>query len=274
MLQVIAAIGFGFILLPLFVNLPSKWNFIIASCITLLCNLFVGLDFATFPALNFLYHLFVSPFLFQVGSHFMLLINYPILPWFGIMLAGFACGVIFTKEKEERIKLILQISGLLFVLFVVIRTLNVWGDPSSWGVQKNWLFTFMSFINVSKYPPSLLYILITLSVAFLLLFLVEKLESNFKKILIVYGSVPMFYYLLHFYLIHTIAQLIMLGQGFSWSDFQFEPFKFGRPIATSGIGLFGVYIFWMAAVAVLYPLCKMYSSYKKNHPEKGWLRYL
>jgi uncharacterized membrane protein len=274
MLQVIAAIGFGFILLPLFVTFSNKKNLVIAALIILVCNAVVGLNFPESPALNFVYHWLFSSFLFQVTPDFVLLVGYPVLPWFGIMLVGFACGVVFSGGKEARTKLFLQTSVCLLALFIVVRLINIWGDPSAWSVQKNWMFTLMSFINVSKYPPSLLYTLVTLGVAFGLLFIAEKVEASWKKILLVYGSVPMFYYLIHFYLIHSIAQLVMLGQGFSWSDFQFEPFKFGRPSAPSGISLFYVYLFWLAVVAALYPVCKMYAAYKKAHPEKGWLRYL
>lgn len=274
MLQVIAAIGFGFILLPLFVTFSNKKNLVIAALIILVCNAVVGLNFPESPAFNFVYHWLFSSFLFQVTPDFILLVGYPVLPWFGIMLAGFACGVVFSGGKEVRTKLFLQTSVCLLAFFIVVRLINIWGDPSAWSVQKNWMFTLMSFINVSKYPPSLLYTLVTLGVAFGLLFIAEKVEASLKDILLVYGSVPMFYYLIHFYLIHSIAQLVMLGQGFSWSDFQFEPFKFGRPSAPSGISLFYVYLFWLAVVAALYPVCKMYAAYKKAHPEKGWLRYL
>ncbi len=274
MLQVIAAIGFSFILLIVFINRSAKYNIVMASIIILVCNFVVGLNFPDYPGLNFLYHLFFSSFLFQFTSQFMLLVGYPILPWFGIMLAGYSCGVLFSKPKEERLKLFVQIGGSLLMLFIIIRAVNVFGDPVPFSFQKNGLFSILSFINVSKYPPSLLYTLITLSVAFFMLYFSEKFEGKWKKICIVYGSVPMFYYLIHFYLIHIIAQLIMLAQGFAWSDFQFEPFKFGRPAAPSGISLAYVYLVWLCVVAMLYPLCKKYAGYKKTHPEKGWLKYI
>jgi uncharacterized membrane protein len=257
-----------------FLNRPSRQNFAIALMITLVCNLVVGYDFPSFPALNFFYHLFFSPTLFQITPNYMLLINYPILPWFGIMLAGYSCGVLFLKSKEERIKIFIRISGILISLFILFRTINLWGDPSKWSIQKNGLFTFLSFMNISKYPPSLLYIFITIGVAFLLLFIAEKYEGKWKEVITVYGSVPMFYYLLHFYIIHIIAQAVFMLQGFTWSDFQFAPFKFGRPEAPSGVGLVYVYLIWIAIVALLYPLCKEYATYKKAHPQNGWLKYL
>ncbi|MCE2995001.1 MAG: DUF1624 domain-containing protein [Cyclobacteriaceae bacterium] len=274
MLQVIAAIGVGFILLSFFLRLKPLHNFIIAVVITLLCNLVVGLNLSQLPILGFFYNWLFSPNLLQITPNFMLLINYPVLPWFGIMLAGFACGVLFTQSTEIRAKRFISISALLLLAFVLLRFVNVWGDTAPWSVQKDTLFTFMSFINVSKYPPSLFYILITLSVSFFMLYLTEKLEGKWKEVMMVYGSVPMFYYIIHFYLIHSISLLILLAQGFVWSDFRFGPFQFGRPEAPSGLGLGGVYVFWIGVVIFLYPLCKKYSAYKKAHPEKEWLRYL
>lgn len=274
MLQVIAAIGVGFILLSFFLRLKPLHNFIIAIVITLLCNAVVGLNLSQYPILGFFYNWLFSPNLLQITPNFMLLINYPVLPWFGIMLAGFACGVLFTQPTEIRAKRFISISAILLLTFVFIRFINIWGDPAPWSVQKDGLFTFMSFINISKYPPSLLFILITLSVAFLMLFIAEKVEGKWKEIMSVYGSVPMFYYLIHFYLIHSVSLLVLLAQGFTWSDFRFGPFQFGRPEAPSGLNLTGVYIFWIGVVIVLYPLCRKYATFKKAHPEKIWLKYL
>lgn len=274
MLQVIAAIGVGFILLSFFLRLKPLHNFIIAIVITLLCNAVVGLNLSQYPILGFFYNWLFSPNLLQITPNFMLLINYPVLPWFGIMLAGFACGVLFTQPAEIRAKRFISISAILLLTFVLLRFSNIWGDPAPWSVQKDVVFSFMSFMNISKYPPSLLFILITLSVAFLMLFIAEKIDGKWKEIMSVYGSVPMFYYLIHFYLIHSVSLLVLLAQDFAWSDLRFGPFQFGRPEARSGLDLAGVYIFWIGIIIVLYPLCKKYSAYKKAHPEKAWLRYL
>ncbi len=274
MMQVIAAIGTSFILLMFFVNRPSRQNFAIAIMITLVCNLVAGFDFPSFPALNFVYHWLFSPKVFQVTSNYMLFVGYPVLPWFGIMLAGYASGVLFLKSKEERMRIFIRISAILISLFIVVRATNLWGDPSKWSIQKDGVFTFLSFMNISKYPPSLMYIFITIGIAFLLLFISEKYEGKWKEVITVYGSVPMFYYLLHFYIIHIIGQLVFIFQGFAWSDFQFAPFRFGRPEGSSGVGLMYVYLIWLCIVALLYPLCKGYATYKKAHPENAWLKYL
>ena len=160
------------------------------------------------------------------------------------------------------------------LLFVVFRFINMYGDPAPWQTQKNAIFTVLSFFNVTKYPPSLQYTLLFLGIAFILLRFADKWPSFIKNILLVYGRVPMFYYLLHFCLLR-IASLIMVRlQGFSWHELNFAPFKLGRPEAGAGIGLGATLIAWIALVIILYPLCKWYGRYKLMHPEKTWLKYL
>ncbi len=274
MLQVIAAIGCGFILMYFFVKLSFKQNLTIAITLMVICNLIEGFNFPDSPALNFLYHWLASPFVFQVTPNFMLFVAYPVLPWFGIMLAGYACGEMFSRTKEERSKLFLKISASLLVLFVVFRLINVWGDPNQFAFQKDWLFTILSFINVTKYPPSLLFTLITLSFAFCFLFLSEKFEGKWKEIMCVYGSVPMIYYLIHFPLIHLIAEGVFLIQGYSLSELNFGSFGFGRPPGNAGLGLIGIYIVWLVVIVLLYPVCKKYAAYKKLHIDKRWLKFI
>jgi uncharacterized membrane protein len=274
MLQVIAAIGFGFILLYFFSNLSIKQNLTISVVLTLICNLIAGHDFPANPVLNFVYHWLASPALFQLTPHFIVLVAYPVLPWFGIMLAGYACGELFTKPDEIRSKLFLKISIVLLLLFVGLRLFNVWGNPSPFAVQKNWPFTLLSFINVNKYPPSLLFILITISFAFFFLFLSERWKGKWKEILSIYGAVPMFYYLLHFYLIHLISEGVFLAQGYLVNDLNFGSFGFGRPAGNAGLGLMGVYLVWLVVIGLLFPICKKYAAYKRLHPEKSWMRYI
>lgn len=274
MVQVIAAIGVGFILLYFFSRLSFKQNLSIAIVLMLLCQVTAGFNFPDLLALNFVYHLLISPFLFQVTPNFALFIAYPVLPWFAIMLAGYACGKLFTSVNERRAQQLLTISLSLFIVFVIMRAINIFGDPSQFVVQDNVLFSILSFVNVSKYPPSLLFTLLMLSISFFLLFVAERWSGKWQDILSTYGSVPMLYYLLHFYLLHLVAEGIFLFQGYHWSDLQFGTFQFGRPAGPSGVGLKGVYLFWLLVVAVLYPLCKIYAAHKKAHPEKAWLKYL
>jgi len=202
---------------------------------------------------------------------------YPILPWIGVMLMGYCSGKILTSFNPlQRNKSLLWTGiGLLF-LFVVLRTINVYGDPSHWSQQRNGTYTFLSFMNVTKYPPSLLYAAVTLGCAFIFLGLVKKTSGWISNIIIVYGRVPFFYYILHFYLLHSIAIILYLQRGHTMAEgikgVPNLPFKFAIPGEGYSLGI--VYLVWIAVVIALYPLCKWYNNYKRNHREKWWLSYL
>lgn len=272
--QVIAAIGFGFIIIALIMKLPVRILAVIALVIIfghdLLSQAMAGGDFLLKPVLSPM----VNFTTYQVTPDFIFVIGYPLLPWFGIMLAGFAAGRLFERQADERKRLFLRIGLATLVLFAVIRFTNYYGDPSLWSVQKNHLYTLLSFVNTSKYPPSLLFTLMTLGIMFLLLSFTEGARNKVTGILSVFGKVPFFYYVVHLYLIHSLTLVIMFLQGFHLSDLSFAPFRFGRPQTESGIELWLVFLVWLGVVALLYPFCKWYGNYKFTHREKGWLRYL
>jgi uncharacterized membrane protein len=272
--QVIAAIGFGFIIIALIMKLPVRILAVIALVIIfghdLLSRAMARGDFLLKPVLSPM----VNFTTYQVTPDFIFVIGYPLLPWFGIMLAGFAAGRLFERQADERKRLFLRIGLATLLLFAVIRFTNYYGDPSLWSVQKNHLYTLLSFINTSKYPPSLLFTLMTLGIMFLLLSFTEGARNKVTGILSVFGKVPFFYYLVHLYLIHSLTLVIMFLQGFHLSDLSFAPFRFGRPQTESGIELWLVVLVWLGVVALLYPFCKWYGNYKFTHREKGWLRYL
>ncbi len=198
---------------------------------------------------------------------------YPPIPWLGVMLAGFATGNFFQLSSLKRKKSFLAIGLSALTLFMMIRFINIYGDSIPWSTQKNGLYTFLSFINITKYPPSLLFCLLTLGVMFLILCFSEGLKSKFSDFVIVYGRVPLFYFLVHFYLIHLLMLAMVYLQGFKTPDLIFG-FNFGRPKSGSGVSLFVVYLVWIGVVIVLYPVCKWYGKYKAKHKEKAWLTYL
>ena len=212
--------------------------------------------------------------LYQVSPHFTFIIAYPFIPWFGIMLTGFAMGRLFELSEAKRKSLFLYIGLSALLLFVVLRLVNFYGDPSLWSTQKNSLFTFLSFVNTSKYPPSLLFSLMTIGIMFMSLWLADNLKNRFSRIINIYGRVPFFYYLIHLYLIHSLMIALMFLQGFQLTDLSFEPFQYGRPKTGSGIELWAVYLIWLSVVTFLYPFCRWYGNFKSAHNEKRWLRYL
>jgi len=272
MFQVIAAIGFGFIGLALLYNLSPKTLGIIGVVIIFLHGLLRLLPMTPNPVLQFAGGLLFGGGLIKAGNTTFIL-GYPIIPWLGIMLTGFACGRLFMQSIEVRKKQLRRIGLIALGLFILLRGANVYGDPAPWHPEKNGVYTFLSFMNVSKYPPSLLFTLVTVGLLFLFLSFIDGKENVLTRIATVYGKVPMFYYLIHWNIIHLSMFAMVFLQGFHTDQLVFGTFQFGRPPG-SGIGLAGVYLAWFCIVASLYPLCKWYGRYKPMHPEKRWLRFL
>ncbi|MBO9619953.1 MAG: DUF1624 domain-containing protein [Niabella sp.] len=271
--DVIAAIGFGFIALSLLMKLPVKAIGSIGLAIIFLHNLAPLVPGAEASLFKKMLMPFFAPGAYPFGGGKLFVMGYPPIPWLGIMLLGFAAGKVFTLDIMRRKNIFIKAGIAALVLFVVIRTLNVYGDSLPWGAQKNTLFTFLSFINVSKYPPSLDFTLLFLGIMLLILWGTEGVQNRCTAIAAVYGRVPFFYFIVHFYLIHILVFIMIFLQGFGVNDMVFG-FNFGRPKAGSGLSLAAVYVVWIGVVAVMYPLCRSYGKYKSGHPEKKWLRYL
>ena len=271
--EVIAAIGFSFILLALFIRLPlyvtASAGLLIIFCHNLLPGNLTGDQVS-----GFLYSLFFRPGMAQISPDLTLYVAYPFIPWAGILLTGFAAGKIFESDpaRQSRIFMITGISSLL--LFTVLRFINGYGDPAAWADQKSGFFTFLSFINVTKYPPSLLFILLFIGLMFLVISWSDRINSKFREIVSVYGRVPFFYFIIHIYLIHLGMFVMLFLQGFGLRDFHFGIFLNGRPDRISGISLGMVYVVWAGAVLLLYPVCRWYGRFKEKHRDNKVLRYL
>ena len=193
------------------------------------------------------------------------------------MMLGYCFGKVFTTYQPPQRNKILIATGLgLLAFYAVLRFTNLYGDPVQWSAQKNSLYTFLSFMNVQKYPPSLLYMCATIGPALIFLGLVNKTGSRLAKIFIIYGRVPMFYYIIHFYILSSINIILYLSRGHTMADglngAAGMPWKFVAP--GEGYSLAVAYAIWIAVVITLYPLCKWYDRYKSSHPEKTWLSYL
>ena len=273
-MEVISAIGLSFIVLALLLKLPSRIIGGIGLLIIFSHNLFQGVPIPSNPVLQFLSAILFRPSLMQVSPDFSFFTAYPMIPWLGIMLTGFACGELFELPEEIRNKVILKISLAALLLFVIIRYINIYGDPSQWSEQRSSLFTFLSFINVTKYPPSLLFTLLFLGLALLVLFLSEKIKNRFTEILSVYGKVPLFYFIIHLFIIHSLMFVMLFIQGTDSKDLLFGAFNNGRPKTGVGVELPFIYMVWLSVVLILYPVCRWYGTYKSDHKEKKFLRYL
>lgn len=272
--EVIASTGFGFIILGLLLKLPPK-QLGIAGLLLIAChNLTALIPFGETSMLKMILTPFFSPTAIPLFAGKIMVMGYPPIPWLGILLLGFACGQFVEMASKKREKLFAQIGIGALALFTTIRFINGYGDSLPWTSQKDAVFTFLSFMNVSKYPPSLVFCLVTLGIMFLFLAFSERLNSTLKNILSVYGKVPLFYFIVHFYLIHIITLVVLWCQGFHFSQFEFASGTFGRPKdVESGLALWGVYLIWIVVVAVLYKPCQWYGQYKATH-KNWWLKYI
>ena len=207
----------------------------------------------------------------------LIIFFYPLIPWFAVMALGYCFGFLYQKgfNMELRKKYLLYLGTICLVLFYVIRGINIYGDPAPWSDQKDLVFTFLSFFNVSKYPPSLLYLLVTLGPMFIVLHLLEGLKNKLTDFLLVFGRVPFFYYLMHVFVIHLAALLTLVALGKDWTLMILTPeWIFTDKMADYGYSLGVVYLVWILVVLFLYPFCKKYMVYKLKHKEKWWLSYL
>lgn len=271
--EVIAAIGFGFIILGLLLKIPSRTLGIIGLLILFLHNLLPLIPFSENSVLKAILTPFFSPTAIPLSGR-VFVMGYPPIPWLGIMLVGFATGKFFELEAEKRKKIFIKIGLSALALFVAIRCINIYGDPVLWATQKDSVFTFLSFMNVTKYPPSLLFCLVTLGILFLLLAFAEQFHNSIKKITLVYGKVPLFYFVIHFYIIHILTLIMLFVQGFNWSQFEFASGTFGRPKGLeSGLSLCAIYIIWISVVILLYKPCLWFGKYKTEN-KRWWLSYI
>jgi len=272
-LQTIWALGVSMIVLSVLIYLPNQ---IILALALLIIGLHNALDTINVEGTDveaFGWSLLHEPKFFPYKP-FQIFVLYPVLPWIGLMAAGYCFGQLYTRyDADKRKKLLIILGTVCILLFVGIRFTNMYGDESQWAKQQTPIFTFLSFINASKYPPSLLYILMTIGPAMLFLAFTERPLRRFGNIIATYGKVPMFYYILHFYLIHIAAKIAALLSGYSFNEVM-NSGPFGQPLQGYGFRLWVVYVVWLGIVAFLYPLCKRYAKYKSDHPEKWWLSYL
>ncbi len=279
-LQVIWAIGISMILLGFLCRLPYKVVLAIGLVIILGHNVLDYWEAAPGFKAGFWWDLFhhglfaVYPI---VGDHH-LIIMYPFVPWTALMILGYCFGVFFTAKftSTERQKILTRIGAFLLVIFGVLRAINVYGDPHPWTTQANGFNTFLSFMNVHKYPPSLAYMSVMIGIAILALAFLENIQNKLTNVFRTFGRTAFFYYIVHFYLAHLITAVLFFYRGHSYDDavkaLQKIPFLF--QIAGEGYSLEVVYLIWILLIISLYPLCKWYDSYKTAHKEKWWLSYL
>ncbi|MES2652605.1 MAG: heparan-alpha-glucosaminide N-acetyltransferase domain-containing protein [Bacteroidota bacterium] len=277
-LQVIWAIGWSMILLGILSRISHRLILIVGLILFFGHNL---LNYIQLPDSNTLVAQILNITLTSSGTfiplsetHFIG-VFYVILPWTGAMFIGFSIGHWYTKEFDatKRRKWLFLMGLGLFLSFLILRYFGLYGNPTPRKEYIDPLKTFFSFLNVSKYPPSLQYYGMTLGLTIMLLSQIENLKNRFTKLMTVYGNVPFFYYVLHFYLIHFILVIVFFASGYGIKDIVNPqvPFLFHPP--SLGFSLPIVYLIWIGVIALLYRPCIWFQNYKATH-NQWWLKYL
>lgn len=264
--QVIWVIGWSLIILAVFTYLP-RTVMIVFTVITLLGhNLLDTIHFDSIWWAIFHEQKFV-PF----GSQF-LGIMYPLIPWPAVMMLGYLMGEIFLLNEEARNKKLALIGSTTIVAFIMLRLINMYGDPHVWTTSaRGGMYTFLDFLNTSKYPPSLLFIAMTLGPSILFLSRLEKWKGKIGQFFLTFGRVPFFFYIIHFYLAHLMG---IAYNGFvygDWRALQFDDPHSWPSTYTPSLAM--MYFLWALLIAVMYFLCRWFAGVKKRRSE-WWLKYL
>jgi len=206
---------------------------------------------------------------------FVVFAAYPLIPWVGVTAVGYSLGQIFTWEAGRRRAFLWRMGVALMFGFALLRFINVYGDPVRWSAQKSAAFSLISFLNATKYPPSLLFLLMSLGPALLILWAVDAATPRWIRPALIFGRVPMFYYLLHFPLTHLLAVAVCyIRYGHVYWMFEsprLEDYPFTPPPGW-GYSLPIVYLVWAIVVVSLYPLCRWFAGVRQRRSD-AWLSY-
>ena len=294
--QVIFVIGVSMIVLAALIHLPLKIVVGFGLVVIALHNL---LD--RFPAKPWqgppspvpgwgakLWMLLHQPGLFPIGPKFpspLVFVLYPLIPWIGVMAVGYAFGALYSKDSELRKRWLRWLGVIAMLLFALLRAIDKYGEPFHWARQKNLVFTILSFINTTKYPPSLDYLLMTIGPAIFALAFFESRKKEVGSVLrpggsavrsffVTFGRVPLFFYILQWITSHSIAVIlhVAFGKAVHWL-FQTPVDWFTNPPTGNGFNLAVVYASWIVGVLLLYPLCKWFAGVKARRRD-WWLSYL
>ncbi|GAO44861.1 DUF1624 domain-containing protein [Flavihumibacter petaseus] len=276
-LQVIWALGWCMVLMAGLIWLPRRFMLLLGLALVFGHNLLDGIAVEGNTPAGFGWAVLHAFRIFHWGGA-TFLAAYPVMPWLGVMLLGYCFGQLYLPgmeaQKRKRLLLIMGVTGI--ATFVFLRWSNIYGDPSPWSPQTREGFTLLSFLNTTKYPPSLLYLLMTLSPMLLILAFTEQVKSAAANVVSTYGRVPFLYYILHIYIFHALGMYFAGVTGFGWQNMVITGswVTDGTTLKGYGAGLPVVYAVWLIIVAALYPLCRVYDRYKLSHKHQWWLSYL
>jgi uncharacterized membrane protein len=273
---VIWALGWSMALMALIVRLPLKLIAAFGVMLMVFHQLLAGLSPEAFGKLGWLWQmLYAGGATRNDALNLTFPILYTLIPWVGVMAAGYALGQVLTLKPQRRRRSLLWLGGAMTLAFVVLRGANLYGDPGAFNPQATLAKSVIAFLNVAKYPASLQFLLMTLGPGLLLLAWFERVGATWlARKIIVFGRVPMFYYLLHIYVIHLLAIVIgwLWRQPVHWLWDSFLPLRRNAP-PEYGHGLLFVYAMTLLVVVLLYFPCRWFAEVKQRRQD-WWLRYL
>lgn len=273
-LLVIWALGLSMVLLAGMLWLPQAFVFITALVILAGHNLLDPIQTSDNGWPSLIWHILHQSGTVTLTNQLHVNVLYPVLPMFGLICLGYAMGNVFTDDsKEERIALFKRLSLILLLAFISIRLVNMYGDPSPWLPNQYIYRAVFSFLNVTKYPMSLDYTLITLSVLFYLLTKIELYTFKPYGYLALFGKVSMFFYIIHIYVIHVLAILLALATNHENLKLAMDNMNIYTFTNHFGYSLPIVYLIWFGILLLLYPICKKYRVLKSKHPN-SFLKFL
>ncbi len=264
-LQVIWAIGWSMVALAFLSFLPAAFVFAFGAAMIVSHNLLDGLYARDLGQAEALWRIVHEQGMWMLDGR-RVFVAYPLVPWIGVMACGYALGAWLPADRESRRRLFWRAGALCTLAFVAIRAFDRYGNPEHWGPHpRGPLYTFLSFINCQKYPPSLDYLLMTLGPAMLALAAFDREPGPIARRVRVFGQVPLFYYMCHLLVLHLVTIVPALFDD-GWRN---KLFTQGAP----GWGLGPTYACWAAAIVILYPICRWFAGVKQRRRD-WWLSYL
>jgi uncharacterized membrane protein len=275
-LLVLWIFGICMIAMAALVYLPVRWLAALSVAVIVFHNCLDRIPAERFGAYAWVWNLLHEPGILSIAGR-SARSPYTLIPWVAVMASGLCFGGVFLLEPAARRRIMTRLGLALTIAFIVVRWLNLYGDPFPWSHQKSAAFTVLSFLNCTKYPASLDFLLMTMGPALILLAYFDRRSFTASNPLIVFGRVPLFYFIFHFYLIHVlvvILEWIRYGTAFSLVMFGPSPSMGGAQAAANfRHGLRAVYILWIVVVVLLYPVCRWFAKLKATH-RNWWLSYL
>jgi uncharacterized membrane protein len=276
MLVILWALGWAMIVLAGLVYVPTPAVMAFGVVLIALHDLFDPVTAASLGAFGPIWLILHAPGVVIARPEFVVFVAYPIVPWIGVTAAGYGLGQVFGWVPGRRRRFLLTLGLTLSVGFLVLRAINGYGNPLPWTVQLTGVRTVLSFLNANKYPPSLLYLLMTLGPATLILWMLDAATPRWMRAALVFGRVPLFYFLLHLPLIHLLAVGACYAR-YGVVHWMFESPSLDKYPVTFppgwGYELAGVYLVWIIVVVSLYPLCRWFADVRRQRSD-WWLSYL